>query len=47
MTLGARQRPAGGAEDGGGTPEKFARFMHIEGQKWAKVVKDANVKADA
>jgi tripartite-type tricarboxylate transporter receptor subunit TctC len=36
-----------GAEDGGGTPEKFAQFMHIESQKWAKVVKDANVKADA
>jgi tripartite-type tricarboxylate transporter receptor subunit TctC len=36
-----------GAEDGGGTPEKFAQFMHIEAQKWAKVVKEANVKADA
>jgi tripartite-type tricarboxylate transporter receptor subunit TctC len=36
-----------GAEDGGGTPEKFAQFMHVEAQKWAKVVKDANVKADA
>jgi tripartite-type tricarboxylate transporter receptor subunit TctC len=36
-----------GAEDGGGSPEKFAQFMHIEQQKWAKVVKDANVKADA
>ena len=36
-----------GAEDGGGTPEKFGQFMHVESQKWAKVVKDANVKADA
>jgi tripartite-type tricarboxylate transporter receptor subunit TctC len=36
-----------GAEDGGGTPEKFAQFMRVEQQKWAKVVKDANVKADA
>jgi tripartite-type tricarboxylate transporter receptor subunit TctC len=36
-----------GAEDGGGTPEKFAGFMQSESAKWAKVVKDANVKADA
>ena len=36
-----------GAEDGGGSPEKFARFIHAEIAKWAKVVKDGNVKVDA
>ena len=36
-----------GAEDGGGTPEKFAAFIRAEGLKWAKVVKDAHVKMDA
>ena len=33
--------------DGGGTPEKFASFIRSEGIKWAKVIKDANVKMDA
>lgn len=36
-----------GAEDGGGSAEKFASFIRTESVKWAKVVKDANVKADA
>ena len=36
-----------GAEDGGGSAEKFAGFIQSESKKWAKVVKDANVKADA
>jgi tripartite-type tricarboxylate transporter receptor subunit TctC len=36
-----------GAEDGGGSAEKFAAFIRTESVKWAKVVKDANVKADA
>ena len=36
-----------GAEDGGGSSEKFAAFIHSESVKWAKVVKDANVKVDA
>jgi tripartite-type tricarboxylate transporter receptor subunit TctC len=36
-----------GAEDGGGTPEKFAQFIRSEQEKWAKVVKDANVKIEA
>ncbi|HXD04456.1 MAG TPA: tripartite tricarboxylate transporter substrate binding protein [Burkholderiaceae bacterium] len=36
-----------GAEDGGGSPEKFAAFMQAEGRKWAKVIKDANVKVDS
>jgi tripartite-type tricarboxylate transporter receptor subunit TctC len=38
---------ASGAEDGGGSAEKFAQFMLTEQSKWAKVIKDANVKADA
>ena len=36
-----------GAEDGGGTTEKFGDFIRVEAKKWAKVVKDANVKGDA
>jgi tripartite-type tricarboxylate transporter receptor subunit TctC len=36
-----------GAEDGGGSPEKFAEFIHVEAKKWAKVVHDANVKPEA
>lgn len=36
-----------GAEDGGGTAEKFAQFISSEAKKWGKVVKDAGVKGDA
>lgn len=36
-----------GAEDGGGSPEKFAMFMQAESKKWARVVRDAGVKGDA
>lgn len=36
-----------GAEDGGGSNEKFAEFIRVESRKWAKVVKDAGVKGDA
>ena len=36
-----------GAEDGGGSPEKFGTFISDESKKWAKVVKDAGVKGDA
>jgi len=35
-----------GAEDGGGTPEKFASFIQTESVKWAKVVKEAGVKVE-
>ena len=35
-----------GAEDGGGSSEKFAAFIRSEGVKWAKVVKEANVRMD-
>jgi len=36
-----------GAEDGGGSTEKFAQFIHTEIAKWAKVVRDADVKVDS
>jgi tripartite-type tricarboxylate transporter receptor subunit TctC len=36
-----------GAEDGGGTQEKFAKFIKSEQEKWAKVVKAGNVKIDS
>ena len=35
-----------GAEDGGGSSEKFAQFIRSEIAKWAKVVKGGNVKID-
>jgi tripartite-type tricarboxylate transporter receptor subunit TctC len=35
-----------GAEDGGGTREKFRDFIASETAKWAKVVKAGNVKVD-
>jgi tripartite-type tricarboxylate transporter receptor subunit TctC len=37
---------ASGAEDGGGSAEKFAQFMQVEQTKWAKVIKDAGVKGE-
>ena len=36
-----------GAEDGGGSTEKFASFIKAEQVKWAQVAKDAKVQADA
>ena len=36
-----------GAEDGGGSSEKFATFIHTEIAKWSKVVKEGNVKVDS
>lgn len=36
-----------GAEDGGGSTEKFGSFIQEEAKKWAKVVKDAGVKAES
>jgi tripartite-type tricarboxylate transporter receptor subunit TctC len=38
---------ASGAEDGGGSTEKFREFMHVEQAKWAKVIREANVKVEA
>ncbi|MDM0002379.1 tripartite tricarboxylate transporter substrate binding protein [Variovorax sp. J22P240] len=36
-----------GAEDGGGSRDKFAKFISSEIDKWARVVKDGKVKVDA
>jgi len=36
-----------GAEDGGGSTEKFAQFIRTEQVKWAKVVKEAGVKIES
>ena len=36
-----------GAEDGGGSPERFAEFIRSETLKWGKVIKDAKVQADS
>jgi len=36
-----------GAEDGGGSREKFQKFIAAELVKWAKVVKDGKVKIDS
>jgi len=35
-----------GAEDGGGSSDKFAQFIRSEIAKWAKVVKDGHVKVE-
>ncbi|MDR6534616.1 tripartite tricarboxylate transporter substrate binding protein [Variovorax soli] len=35
-----------GAEDGGGSREKFQKFIAAEIEKWARVVRDAKVKVD-
>ena len=43
-----KERLAGvGAEDGGGTAQQFGDFMRAERIKWARVVKEANVRVDA
>lgn len=36
-----------GAEDGGGSGKRFAEFIQTEQAKWAKVIRDAKVSADA
>ena len=36
-----------GAEDGGGSADRFAQFIRSEQDKWAKVVKEANVKVES
>ena len=38
---------ASGAEDGGGSREKFRQFIATEIAKWAKVVKDGKVKIES
>jgi tripartite-type tricarboxylate transporter receptor subunit TctC len=34
-----------GLDPVGGTPDDFARDLHAEGEKWAKVIRAANIKA--
>jgi tripartite-type tricarboxylate transporter receptor subunit TctC len=36
-----------GAEDGGGSSQRFADFIRLEQQKWAKVIKEARVTAES
>ncbi len=36
-----------GAEDGGGSREKFSQFVASEQAKWARVVKEGNVKVES
>lgn len=36
-----------GAEDGGGSVEKFSSFIHSEMALWSRVVKEGNVKIDS
>jgi tripartite-type tricarboxylate transporter receptor subunit TctC len=36
-----------GAEDGGGSRDKFAKFITSERVKWARVVKEGNVKVES
>jgi tripartite-type tricarboxylate transporter receptor subunit TctC len=36
-----------GAEDGGGSSDKFAQFIRAEQLKWARVVKEAGVKIES
>ena len=36
-----------GAEDGGGSVEKFANFIKVEQKKWAEVAQQAKIKVDA
>ncbi len=36
-----------GAEDGGGSPERFGEFIKVEQAKWAKVIKEAKVSVEA
>ncbi len=36
-----------GAEDGGGSQDKFRQFISTEIAKWAKVVKDGNVHVES
>ena len=35
-----------GADVVGSSPEEFGTFMQAESTKWAKVVKDANIRAE-
>lgn len=43
----AERLNAAGAEDAGGTPERFADFMRAERTKYTALVKDAGIKIDS
>jgi tripartite-type tricarboxylate transporter receptor subunit TctC len=43
----AERLAAAGAEDSGGTPERFAEFMKSERSKYSKLAKDAGIKIDS
>jgi tripartite-type tricarboxylate transporter receptor subunit TctC len=43
----AERLGASGAEDSGGTPERFAEFMQSERSKYAKLVKEAGIKIES
>ncbi len=43
----AERLAAAGAEDSGGTPERFAEFMRSEREKYTRLVKDAGIKIDS
>ena len=36
-----------GAEDGGGSPDRFAEFIRSEQSKWSRLIKEKNIKADS
>lgn len=36
-----------GAEDGGGTPERFGNFMQSERRRWAQLIKDAKIAPES
>ena len=43
----AERLKTAGAEDAGGTPERFAEFMRAERAKYSALVKDANIRIDS
>ena len=43
----AERLGSAGAEDSGGTPERFAEFMRSERSKYVKLAKDASIKVDS
>ena len=47
MSEVAERLAGAGAEDSGGTPERFADFMRSERSKYVKLVKDASIRIDS
>ena len=43
----AERLASAGAEDSGGTPERFAEFMKSERAKYSKLAKEAGIKIDS